>query len=166
MVWSSNRRGGGAISCFWCRFYCFCAQIVSLSERPNSAPDESLLIVARHGTAGSIAFLSAAGALFAYAEWLRPVLRMVSFCQLSVIWVILTGLKWKLWRERERVRRQIDAEARLKDALGSAEFRCIRTRDAVPRGRRSPRPDLEWDASGTLRNLEVTKDVELVMVQE
>ncbi|KAJ3235586.1 hypothetical protein HDU77_000241 [Chytriomyces hyalinus] len=123
----------------------------SLSERPNSAPDESLLIVARYGTAGSFVFLSTAGTLFAYAESLRPVLRMVSFCQLSVISVILTVLKWNL--RRERIRKQNDAEARLKDALGSAELRCIRTRDVTPRGGRSPKLGLELGFANASRTL-------------
>ncbi|KAJ3229249.1 hypothetical protein HDU77_001658, partial [Chytriomyces hyalinus] len=64
----------------------------------------------------------------------------------------------------ERIRKQAIASMRLKDVLGSAELRRIRTRDTLPRGGRCPRLGLEWefaDASGTLRNVDAVKSVEM-----
>ncbi|KAJ3215827.1 hypothetical protein HDU81_001302 [Chytriomyces hyalinus] len=69
----------------------------------------------------------------------------------------------------ERIRRQAMADMRLKDVLGSAELERIRTRDTLPRGRRSLRPDFELgvgDASGTLKNLDAIKDVEEETTEE
>ncbi|KAI8835365.1 hypothetical protein BJ741DRAFT_665274 [Chytriomyces cf. hyalinus JEL632] len=137
-----------------------------LHEKVTSTCDDSLLIVARYGAAGSFLFLSAAGTLVYYCLSVTPLLRLAAFCQFSVISVILTGLKWRL--HGEQIRRQISAEARLKDALGSAQLRCIRTRDVSPRGGRSPKLGLEWgfaDASGTMGSLEPTKDVAMEIIE-
>ncbi|KAI8835366.1 hypothetical protein BJ741DRAFT_607775 [Chytriomyces cf. hyalinus JEL632] len=57
----------------------------SLNERATSSPDDSLLIVARYGTAGSFLFLTATVTLFAYTQWISSALRMASLCQLSII---------------------------------------------------------------------------------
>ncbi|KAJ3223337.1 hypothetical protein HDU78_011330 [Chytriomyces hyalinus] len=122
-----------------------------LHEKVASTSDDSMLIVAQYGVAGSFLFLSAAGTLIYYCLSVTPVLRMAAFCQFSVISVILTGLKWRL--RGEQIRRQIDAEARLMDALGSAELRCIRTRDVTPSGGRSPKLSLELGFANASRTL-------------
>ncbi|KAJ3396202.1 hypothetical protein HDU80_010044 [Chytriomyces hyalinus] len=100
-------------------------------ELENSTADESLTVVAKYGAIGSFVFLGAAGSFLAYAEWVQDWLRILAYVLLSVVSVILTGLKFKLYRER--VRRRRSADAKLRNVLGSAELKRIRSRETLHR---------------------------------
>ncbi|KAJ3376677.1 hypothetical protein HDU80_003834 [Chytriomyces hyalinus] len=128
----------------------------------HSVADNSMLIIARYGAVGGSVYLVMAGISLVYAEWVEASLRMLSFALLSVTSVILTCLKWKL--QEERIKRQADADAKLKCVLGDEELLRIRTRDTLQRGSRSPKLGSECvlvDMHGTLSNLVAVKEVEI-----
>ncbi|KAJ3223652.1 hypothetical protein HDU81_009050 [Chytriomyces hyalinus] len=127
----------------------------------HSVADNSIIIIAQYGAICSSVYLIVAGTMLAYAEWVKTSLLMLAFTLLSVISVILTGLKWKLQNECHR--RQAAADAKLKCVLGEEELRKIRTRDTLPRVG-SPKRGSESvfvDLDGTLRNLVAVKDIEI-----
>ncbi|KAJ3226595.1 hypothetical protein HDU78_010330 [Chytriomyces hyalinus] len=132
----------------------------SPSETTHPAADNSMLIIARYGAAGSFIFLGAAGTLSAYAEQVNASLRLLSYIFLSAVSVILTCLKWKL--HCDRVCRKSTADARLRGILGSAELRRIRSRDMFAEPAvELPRGCVEGvfvDANATVKNLEAVKD--------
>ncbi|KAJ3223339.1 hypothetical protein HDU78_011332 [Chytriomyces hyalinus] len=126
------------------------------SELGNSISDDSMTVVAQYGVVGSFVFLGAAGSLLAFAGWVHEWLRLLAYIMLSVVSVVLTALKVQLHRERER--RRSTANARLKNVLGSAELRRIRSRETL---HRNETPKLDTEAvvfvglDDTLKCLEV-----------
>ncbi|KAI8835369.1 hypothetical protein BJ741DRAFT_649608 [Chytriomyces cf. hyalinus JEL632] len=133
----------------------------SPSETVHPVSDNSMLIIARYGAAGSFIFLGAAGTLSAYAEQVNASLRLLSYIFLSAVSVILTCLKWQL--HCERVARKSAADERLRGILGSAELRRIRSREMFPEPVvELPKGNLESgfvDANTTVKNLEGVKDL-------
>ncbi|KAJ3378703.1 hypothetical protein HDU80_002729 [Chytriomyces hyalinus] len=131
-------------------------------DMAHSTADNSMVIIARYGAIGSSVYLVVAGILIAYAEWVEVSLRMLSYILLSVISVILTCLKHNL--QEERIKSQVDTDAKLKCVLGDEELLRIRTRDTLQRGSRSSKPGSECvlvDMHGTLSNLVAVKEVEI-----
>ncbi|KAI8835367.1 hypothetical protein BJ741DRAFT_687626 [Chytriomyces cf. hyalinus JEL632] len=131
-------------------------------DMAHSTADNSVVIIARYGAVGSSVYLVMAGISLAYAEWVEVSLRMLSYILLSVISVILTCLKRTL--QKERIKSQADANAKLKSVLGDDELRRIRTRDTLPRGSRSPNQGSECvlvDMHATLSNLLAVKEEEI-----
>ncbi|KAI8835363.1 hypothetical protein BJ741DRAFT_607771 [Chytriomyces cf. hyalinus JEL632] len=100
-------------------------------ELGSSIADESMAVVAQYGAVGSFVFLATAGSLLAFAGWVKEWLRLLAYIMLSVVSVVLTALKVHLHRDRER--RRSTADARLKNVLGSAELRRIRSRETLNR---------------------------------
>ncbi|KAI8835368.1 hypothetical protein BJ741DRAFT_607777 [Chytriomyces cf. hyalinus JEL632] len=128
----------------------------------HSVADNSMVIIAQYGAVAGSVYIGVAGAMLAYAEWIEASLRMLGFIQLSVISMILTGLKWKL--QKECIRSQAAADARLKNVLGSVELHRIRSRDVLPHvgsPKRGSESVLVVDINGTLSNLEAMKELEI-----
>ncbi|KAI8835370.1 hypothetical protein BJ741DRAFT_607782 [Chytriomyces cf. hyalinus JEL632] len=131
-------------------------------DMDHSVADNSMVIIAQYGTVGSSVYLVVAGTMLAYAEWFEESLRLFAFIQLSVISVILTGLKWKL--QNECLSRQAAAEAKLENVLGSEELHRIRSRDMLPHvgsPKRGSESVLVVDTNGTLSSLLAIKEVEI-----
>ncbi|KAI8835362.1 hypothetical protein BJ741DRAFT_607770 [Chytriomyces cf. hyalinus JEL632] len=110
------------------------------SESGSSISDDSLTIVAQYGLVGSFVYLGAAGSILAFAGWVQDWQRLVAYIMLSVVSLVLTALKVNLYRER--VRRRSSADEKLRNVLGSAELRRIRSREALNR-KDSPQADTD-----------------------